>query len=124
MPEWHDALRPERRPHSIPVQRLAPIKAGRVLGHEVKYRSGSDWSASVLACNHSPERRRGNRDGCAPIYPVATAPGTDSIARAPQHSVVSQQPNTVELRSWIIFITYCKLSSSTCSPMAVWRSSS
>src|SRR5882724_4370854 len=29
--------------------------------------SGSDWSASVLACNHSSWRQRGNRDGCAPV---------------------------------------------------------
>ncbi|HBB95152.1 MAG TPA: hypothetical protein DC054_07150 [Blastocatellia bacterium] len=30
--------------------------------------SGSDWSASVPACNYSSKRQHGNRDGCAPVF--------------------------------------------------------
>src|SRR5438876_1453470 len=61
---------------SLPHARFA------VQGEEKDVSTGSgdcDWSASVLACNHS-SRQRGHRDGCAPVLPFhRTAPGTDPI---------------------------------------------
>ena len=50
--------------------------------HGVSTGSGSDWSASVLACYDWSERQRGNRDSCAPVLPGRQAPGTDLILNA------------------------------------------
>src|SRR5438309_659887 len=50
--------------------------------------SGNDSGASVLAGNPSSKRQPGNRDVCAPVDPVATAPGSDPMRLHSHHPEV------------------------------------